>query len=153
VAGDSDGFYEGSVFESQVIGQAVERVSGNGPETLHRAGGVNANEFQLLADVAVTAQAGGTLAAWVEGADGDAVAWFPIFDIVADCFDHRAAFVADDLGKLDAVVHVAVEEMEVGSADAAVGDSELDLAGFWFDGLAGTAFDGSVALIEGGAHD
>ena len=87
----------------------MERVGGDGPEALHGAGRVDADEFEFLADVAMTFFAGGALTAGIERADGDAVAFLPGGNFVANGFDDGAAFVADDLGEGDAMIHVAVK--------------------------------------------
>ena len=69
--------------------------------------------------------------------------WSPAqpLDPGADGRDGARAFVADHLREFDAVVHVAVEQMEVGTADSAVGDLDLDLARGGGDGDAGSDGD------------
>jgi hypothetical protein len=84
------------------------------------------------------------VAAGGEGANGDAVAGGPIGDACADGGDGAGAFVADDLGEGDAVVHIPVEEVEVGATDAAVGDLDLDLSGGGGNGDAGG--DGNLSV-------
>jgi len=124
-----------------IIGQGVQGVRRHGPEALHGAGGVDADELEFGADVGVAAPAGGADAAGRERPNGDAVARRPALDPGADGRDGARAFVADHLREFDAVVHVAVEQMEVGTADSAVGDLDLDLARGGGDGDAGSDGD------------
>jgi hypothetical protein len=42
--------------------------------------------------------------------------------------------------------------MDVGPADAAVGDMEAYFAGPWSDGLRGSGFKFSIARVNGGLH-
>ena len=59
------------------IGQTVQRVRGHGPHALQRARRIDADELQVVADVAVARRAGGTLPAGIERTHGHAVARAP----------------------------------------------------------------------------
>ena len=141
MAGDGDGFNQRGVEQGQIIGQRVQGVRRHRPEALHGAGGVDADELEFGADVGVAAPAGGADAAGRERPDGNAVAGRPAVDAGADGGDGARTFVADHLRELDPVVHVAVEQMEVGTADPAMGDLDLDLARGGGDGGAGSDGD------------
>ena len=78
MAGHRDRLDQRALLEREMVRQAMQRVRGHGPQALHGAGRVDADEFQFLADVAVAVAAGGASAAGVERTDGDAVARAPI---------------------------------------------------------------------------
>ncbi len=60
--------------QGQGVGQGDEGVGGDGPALLHGAGGVDADEVQVLADVLVAALAGGAGAVLAQGHHGDRLA-------------------------------------------------------------------------------
>ena len=60
---------------------------------------------------------------------GDRVADLPAGDAGADSATRAGHLVAEDGGVRDPGVHVAVEDVQVGAADAGVGDVDLDVAG------------------------
>ena len=77
--------------------------------------------------VAVFAGAAGEAAA-AHGADADGVADFDVLDAVADAGCGADDLVSDDEGKLG-VAPALGEGVDVGAADAAVGDGDLDIFG------------------------
>ena len=78
--------------------------------------------------VAVFAGAAGEAAA-AHGADADGVADFDVLDAVADAGRGADDLVANDEGKLG-VAPALGEGVDVGAADAAVCDGDLDVVGF-----------------------
>jgi hypothetical protein len=73
-------------------------------------------------------------------------------DFVAGGFDNSAAFVSDHLRECHAMVHVAVEKMEVGAANAAMGNAELNLACMRIFGSAVPEGYAPATVVECGVH-
>ena len=96
VHGDGDRLDERGVVEAQAGGQATSDLAGHVPELLQRAGGVDADEVQVLADVRVAGEAGGAGAVPVERHHGDRVAGRPAGHAGADGVDRAAHLVAED---------------------------------------------------------
>jgi len=93
--------------------------------------------------------AGHALAAVVERADDDAVAHLPRGDFAAHLGDGARALVAHGLRQmLDAVVQPAVIDVEIGAADAAVGDLNPNLVGARMLDLHVMDAESAVAFIE-----
>ena len=88
----------------------------------------------------------------VERAHDHVVALFPGGDVGGDGGDGAGHFVAHDQRRADALVHVALEDVQVGAAHAAIGNFDADFAGFWIAGGGGADFDGLVAFVVGGFH-
>ena len=108
--------------------KAVQRERRNGPRGLQRTGRVDAEELQVVADVAEPA-IGGRLAARVERAHDNRVAGAKAGDSLADLGDRPRHLVADHLRGMHAGVHRPVRDVQVGPAHAAVGDVEAHLVG------------------------
>ena len=134
----SRGFDQCAVLKGQVVGQPDERAGGNRPAGLHGARGVDTEEVQAVAQMGVSCLACGTLTAPVQGHDGDWVTGLPTVDAVAEFGDPSGHFVADDAWRIDARVHIAVIDMQVGAADSGVGNVDPHESGagrFGGDGL------------------
>src|SRR5262249_32399428 len=113
---------------------------------------VDADELQLLADMAVSRAAGGAAPARVERADRDAVAGRPSGDAVAGDRNRSRHLVADHLRERDAVVHFPVKDMQVRAADAAVRYLDLYLSGARRDGSAIADANLFLALVICRSH-
>ena len=74
-------------------------------------------------------QAGRAGAVPAQRHDGDRVAGRPALDARAERGDRGRTSRARDGGRGDPGVHVAVEDVQVGAADADVGDGDVDLPG------------------------
>jgi hypothetical protein len=88
----------------------------------------------------------------MEGAYHHPVSHRPAFDLRADLGDLPRHFVADDLRDGNALIHAALEYMQVGAANATIGDIYAD---FIWPRLAWHRFpdfDGSVSLIISSLH-
>ena len=83
---------------------------------------------------------------------GDPIPGTPLRNAIANCFDRARHLVSNDLWKLDAVIHIAVKDMEVRSADAAMGNADLHLSGTGLHGRAGASRDTLMTLVEGCFH-
>ena len=130
----------------------MQRVRGDGPQSLHGTGRINADELQFLADVVVASFASGALIASIQWANGDGIANRPIGDAIAEDFNFARHFMTHDLRHFDALIHVAKVNVQVGSADAAMRDANLNLTGSRRDGDARTNGNRLVAFIKGRFH-
>ncbi len=131
----------------------MQRVRRHGPQGLQCAGRIDADELQLLANVAVAREAGRALVARVERHDGDAVTRCETFDTGADSGDSAGHLVAEHLRHVDAVVHVAVVDVKIGAANAAMRNLNLDLTRGWRNGSAVANADCPIAFVECCSHD
>ena len=90
------------------------------------------------------------------GSSGRTVTRSPAFqpvDAAADRGDGARHFVPHDVGQRQAVRHGAVKQMQVGAADAAVGDLDLHLPGARLHGHALADAEGPIAFEEYRLHD
>src|SRR5581483_434167 len=110
---------------------------------------VDAEELQIPADVAVT-PVRRDLTGRVERSDDDRVADVEALDALPDGGDGAGHLVADHLRRPHAVIHRSVGDVEVGAADAAVGDVEAHLARAGRDELAVADPERLPALVEDG---
>ncbi len=129
VDGDGNGLDECGVVESQAVGQRHERLGGYVPQPLQRAGGVDADEVEVLADVGVSGETGRAGSIPRERHDGHAVADAPPAHALAERGDRAAHLVAEDEGGRDAGIHVAVQDVQIRAAQSRVGDGDLHLTG------------------------
>ena len=150
--GHGDRFDEGSGIQCDLGGECDERARRHVPERLQGAGRVDADEVEVLADVGVAGEAGGTGSVPGQRHDGDGVADAPPLDAVADRGDRAAHLVAEHEGLLDAGVHVAVQDVQVGAAQSDVRNAQLHLARPGRRGLGLCDRDGRVARVCGGQH-
>jgi hypothetical protein len=75
----------------------------------------------------MTSFAGGAGSAGVQWPYGHAIAGFPPYHAVAQGRDDARHLVADYLRQGHAMVHLAVEQMEIGTAYSAMRNPQLDL--------------------------
>ena len=101
---------------------------GDGPGPLHRTWGVDAHEVQPLADVLVTGQACWALAAPLERHDGHRITDRPGRHALAYVRDATGHLVPEDRWQLHALVHVAVQDVQVSAADPGEGDLDPHLS-------------------------
>ena len=106
----------------------MDRVRRDIPDFLHGAVGIEAEEFQVVADMFVTGKAGRAGAAMVKRPDDDTLADRDVLNSGTDRRDGARHFMPDDSFKADAGVHIAVEDVHVGAADPAIGDPDGHLA-------------------------
>ena len=153
VAGHGHGLHHGALRSAERIGQAVQGVRGHRPHALQRARRIDADELQVLADVAVAGGAGGAIAARVERTHGDAVARAPARHSAAHAGDGARHFVAHHVRQGQTVRHGAVKEMQVGAADAAIGNADLHLPGARLHGHAFAHAQCPIAFEEYRLHE
>jgi hypothetical protein len=109
-----------------VARETVQREGRHRPRALEGPRGVDAEELEVPADVGV-ALVGGRLAARVERPDDYRLADLEPGDAWSE-LGHRAGhLVPDDLWRLHTVIHRPVGDVQVGAADATVGDVEAHL--------------------------
>ena len=125
--------------------------AGHGPRPLQRAGGVDAEELEVAADVAQAA-IGGRLAARVERPHDHLVAGLETLDSVTDLGDRPRHLVPDHLRWPHPRVHRAVRDVQIGAADAAVGDLEPHLSRSRRADVAGPDGEHAGALVVDGTH-
>ena len=99
----------------------------NGPHCLQCSRRVDSNKLQSLADMGMTSVARGALPTGIERTDGNMIARLEILNPVTHCANRAGNFVSEDLWNPHPVIHVPVEQMQVGSANSAVCDLELNL--------------------------
>ena len=105
----------------------MKRVRWHGPEALQGTGSIDAKEFQVMTNMTMTCAASRTIAARRERAHGYTLSGLEAFDGRAKGGDGSRHFVTQHLGNLDAVIHGTVENVKVGTADAAIGNLDLHL--------------------------
>jgi len=94
-----------------------------------------------------------TVPARVERHDRHRVPGRPVVDTRAERRNRARHLVSQDGGHANALIHRAVEDMQVGAADAAVRDLYLYLPGRGFNRPALAQGNGSVARVECRSHD
>ena len=127
---DRDRLDERGVVERASRRQRDERLGGHVPQPLQRAGGVDADEVEVLADVRCCRR--GTPGQVPSHASGMTVTASPTLQPVTP--SPSAAIVPliscpNTRGVCDAGVHVAVQDVQVGAAEAGVGHRDLHLTG------------------------
>jgi hypothetical protein len=95
---------------------------------LERAWGVDAEELELVADVRMPRPASRAMTAGIERPDYDPVTGLPSRDSGADLSDQAGHLVPYDLRDVNALIHVALVDVEVRPADAAVCNKQSHLA-------------------------
>lgn len=135
VHGDRRGLDQRGPVQGKGVGQPDERRGGHGPALLHRAGGVDADEVEVLADVLMAFEAGRAGVVPAQRHHSDRVPGRPAVHAGADADDPAGHLVPQDGGCGHPGVHVAVEDVQVGAADADIGGRELHLAGTRGGGL------------------
>src|ERR1043166_1988217 len=103
----------------------MQGVSRHRPQTLQRAWSVDADEFQILANVAVTGAAGGALVARIERTHGNAVAAREAVHARTDVHYGARHLMPENLRHMDAVIHRSMKDVEIGATDAAEGNADL----------------------------
>ncbi len=152
VASDRDGLDESALAQGKRIGQAMQGVGGHGPHALERAGSIDADELQVMADVAVAHAAGRTGAAGIERAHGDAISRLPAGNAGTDGGERAGHFMSHDVRQSQAVGHGAVKQMQIRAADSAVLDFDLHLAGAGRDLRAVADAQGPIAFKKCRTH-
>jgi hypothetical protein len=87
---------------------------------LQRAWSVNADELELLANVTVPSLASWALSARIERPNRDVISRLISAYLIAHCSHCPRHFMTEDLRHSYSMIHVAVEQMEVGSTNAAI---------------------------------
>ena len=103
-----------------------------------------------MADVLVAGQAGGAGAAPLEGHHRDGVADLPRVDARSDLGDASGHLMTKDSWHGDALIHVPVQDVEVGPADAGKGHVDPDLSMPWGLMRHGGDVDGVITDVAGG---
>ncbi len=134
--------------EREVRGKTMQSVSGYRPVGLHRALRVDAHEFQVLANVAVTGAAGRTIVAGIERHHRHRIAHRKAFDARPQRRHRAGHLVSQDLRQVNAPVHLAMIDMQVRSADSAVTHLDLHFARSGINGRFGTGGHGCIAHVK-----
>ena len=148
---DGQGLDDGGVVVRQGVGHLDEPVDGHRPVLLHPAREVDAQDLQVVADVAGADPARPARPAEPDGLHHDAVARREAA-AGGGLDDLRERLVADDPALRDPVVQVALEDVEVRAADADPQDAEESLAGTSRGDRGLARGEGSRALVEDRAH-
>ena len=132
----------------------MQRMRGNGPRSLKCAWRVDPQELEMVADVSVpglTRRAGSTGIEWT---DDNPIADLPTSDVLADLGDFARHLVSDNLWNRHALVHVALKDVQVCAAHAAVGDVDAHLLWAWRlrDGLSELKEEGIVRSVGCSCH-
>jgi hypothetical protein len=120
---------------------------------------IDADDFEILADVSFADATLQTVASIDVHFSADEIAGFDGGDFIADVFDDATEFVAEGYGGLDAALGPAIPtiDMEVGAADGGGADANQDVGGA--DGGDGDGFEGKTPRrlhlaqsFHGGSH-
>jgi hypothetical protein len=103
----------------------------DGPRSLESAWGIDSQKPEVVADVGVSGLACWTGSTGIQWADDNPVANLPAGDAVAKLGDLARHLVPDHLGYGHSLVHVALIDVQVCAAHAAVGDVDSHLAWAW----------------------
>ena len=135
VHGDRGGLDQRRPVQGEQVGQADEGRGGHGPALLHRAGRVDADEVEARGRCAGGRRGRrGRSPSQRSGITVTASPGVPALDTRADANDPAGHLVPEDGGRVDPGVHVAVEDVQVGAADADERGGDLHLAGAGLDG-------------------
>ena len=121
-------FDQRRMVHAQIVRQNVDGVRGNDPDLLHGAIGIEAQEFQLVTDVLVTSFTGRAVATVIKGAHDHLLTGSQPFNIRANRLDHTGHLVANHALEPDTGIHVAMVDMHIGAANAAIGNANRNLA-------------------------
>jgi hypothetical protein len=146
------GFNKRGVIESQRGRKRDEHLGRNVPVALQRTGGVDANEVEVLADVLVSCQARRAGAIPVERHDGDGVTCLPACNAVTECRNRSTHLVAKHERRRHALIHVPVQDVQVGATQARIRDFDLHLAGFGRRGLSFANGNRAVSHVASCQH-
>ena len=149
VAGHRHRFDQGRMAQVDAVRQGMHRVGRDGPFLLKGAVGIEPEEFQVLADMLVPPAAGRAVAAMVEGAHHHVLSGCDAADVLSDRRHHPRHLMADHPVMADALVHMAEIDMQVGAADAAIADIDLDVVGAGRNGVLALHREGLAALVIG----
>src|ERR1019366_1747596 len=97
------------------------------PIVLQRPWRVDSDEVQLVTDVRVTAHARRTSTAPVEGYHYHLIARRPVRYVFAYDNDGAGHLVSQDRGSRHPRIHVAIVDVQIGSADTRIGHPQLNL--------------------------
>ena len=148
---DGQGLDDGGVVVGQGVGHLDEPVDRHRPVLLHPAREIDAQDLEVVADVVGADAARAARPAEPDGLHHDAVARR---DAAAGrrLDDLGERLVADDPAVRDPVVEVALEDVEVGPADADAQHAEEGLAGAGGGDRRLARGEGPRALVEDRAH-
>ena len=133
-------------------GGHVEHAPGlHRPVVLHPARQLHAVDLEAIAEVVAAHPAGAALAAGVDGLDHHAI---PRPEAAARRRLHhlREGLVPDDAALGDAVIEMALEDVQVGAADAGASHSEERLVGGARRARDGAGAERAGAFVEGSPH-
>src|ERR1022692_3536637 len=105
----------------------MQRMRGHCPQFLQCTRRINPDEFQPVANVAVSGAASRTIAAGVQGANRHAISGRPCCYAVTDGHDCAGHLMSNHLRSPNPVIHSSVEDMQVSPADPAMRNLDLDL--------------------------
>ena len=148
---DGQGLDDGGVVVGQGVGHLDEPIDRHRPVLLHPARQVDAQDLQVVADVAGPDPARAARPAEPHGLDHDAVAGL---DAAAGgrLDDLGERLVADDAAARDAIVEMPLEDVEIRPADAHPPDAEEGLARAGRGDRRLARGEGPRALVEDRAH-
>src|SRR5262249_35567104 len=142
----------GSVSQCQRGRETMQCVRRDCPRALKRPGGVNSEEFQILADVTMACTTGGALISRIQRHHSDPVANTESAHSRTYCSDGTGHFMPNDLGYLYSVVHFAVEKMQIGSTDPTMGYLDLNPSLRGFHRLAGAGANSLISFVKSSSH-
>ncbi|MPM84363.1 hypothetical protein SDC9_131434 [bioreactor metagenome] len=141
--------HQRAVKQADALRQAVERALMDRPAVAHGAPGIQPHEVEVGTAVVVPLFAYNAVLAVVQRANRHAVARLPSGDALAHRSHNTGALVADGPGKgFEPIVIVAVVNVQVRAADAAVGHVHLHLMGLGGSGLVIMQGKSVVALVQ-----
>ena len=109
------------------VGQPDQGGGGHGPALLHRTRRVDADEVQVLADVLMPRTAGRAGVVPAQRHHRDRVTGPPALHPRPDPHHPAGHLMPQDGGRTHPGIHVAVEDMQIGTADTDKGGSQLHL--------------------------
>jgi hypothetical protein len=104
----------------------MKGMGGYCPGTLKSARSIDSQELEVVANMGMSGSAGGAISARMEGAYHYPFSQRPALDVRADLGNLTRHFMANDLGDGHALIHTALEYMQVGAADPTIGHIDAD---------------------------
>jgi hypothetical protein len=101
-------------------------MGGHCPGTLKSPRGIDSQELEVVADMGMSRSAGRAVSARMEGAYHHPFSRRPTLNVGADLGDLTGHLMADDLGDGHALIHTALEYMQVGAAHPTIGHMDAD---------------------------
>lgn len=152
VGGDGDGLEQGGGTQVHARGQPDEGGGRHRPLVLQGAGGVDAHEGQVMTDMSMADPARRALPTPLQRHDAHGITHRPPLDSLAEGSDPTGHLMPNGRRRVDSVVHVPVQDVQVSPADTGVRHRNPDVVRTQGSGVDLDVTDLSGSAIVGCVH-